>query len=276
MFPFVLLVNGANTTAGIIQFVHGCIETVWSVEDDSVLSFSAISRARQETSVNVPKAVSISREQLVQFTTRKSGGRSTNWCGLVFNLVLVDCNLALRVLITCVANNRGTWPAAALTAVVCGVSFLRAFSSSCWWAHVRVVCCAQRAVVIGVGDGVDRLGIHDFEFLSVLFRFKRAPSVLPPTVGEMGLEAHLQQAVLLKKVVDAMKDLCKDVNFECSEKGIEVQSMDSSHVALVSVLLREAAFSDFKCERAASLGMNVDSLGKIFKMVSAGDALKLR
>jgi proliferating cell nuclear antigen len=92
----------------------------------------------------------------------------------------------------------------------------------------------------------------------------------------MGLEAHLQQAVLLKKVVDAMKDLCKDVNFECSEKGIEVQSMDSSHVALVSVLLREAAFSDFKCDRAASLGMNVDSLGKIFKMVSAGDALKLR
>jgi len=26
----------------------------------------------------------------------------------------------------------------------------------------------------------------------------------------MVLEAHLQQAVLLKKVVDAMKDLCKD------------------------------------------------------------------
>ena len=40
----------------------------------------------------------------------------------------------------------------------------------------------------------------------------------------MGLEAHLQQAVLLKKVVDAMKDLCKDVNFDCSEKGLHVQS----------------------------------------------------
>merc|ERR1719414_2042674 len=110
----------------------------------------------------------------------------------------------------------------------------------------------------------------------VLFRFKRAPSLLPPSVGEMGLEAHLQQAVLLKKVVDAMKDLCKDVNLECSEKGIQVQSMDSSHVALVSVLLRESAFADFKCDRAASLGMNVDSLGKIFKMCGSGDSLKLR
>merc|ERR1712124_87806 len=88
--------------------------------------------------------------------------------------------------------------------------------------------------------------------------------------------AHLQQAVLLKKVVDAMKELCKDVNFDCSEKGLQVQSMDSSHVALVSLLLRESAFSDFKCDRATSLGMNVDSLGKIFKMCGPTDSLKLR
>merc|ERR1711871_997035 len=89
-------------------------------------------------------------------------------------------------------------------------------------------------------------------------------------------EAHLQQAVLLKKVVDAMKDLCKDVNFDCSEKGIQVQSMDSSHVALVSLLLRESAFADFKCDRPTSLGMNVESLGKIFKMCGTNDSLKMR
>merc|ERR1711907_136440 len=90
------------------------------------------------------------------------------------------------------------------------------------------------------------------------------------------LEAHLQQAILLKKVVDAMKDLCKDVNFDCSEKGMQVQSMDSSHVALVSLLLRESAFADFKCDRPTSLGMNVDSLGKILKMCGQNDSLKLR
>jgi len=99
----------------------------------------------------------------------------------------------------------------------------------------------------------------------------------PPFLSsKMVLEAHLQQAVLLKKVVDAMKDLCKDVNFDCSEKGIQVQSMDSSHVALVSLLLRESAFSDFKCDRATSLGMNVDSLGKIFKMCGPTDSLKIK
>jgi len=92
----------------------------------------------------------------------------------------------------------------------------------------------------------------------------------------MVLEAHLQSAGLLKKVVDAMKDLCKDVNFDCSEKGLQVQSMDSSHVALVSMFLRESAFTEFKCDRATSLGMNVESLGKIMKMCGPNDALKIR
>merc|ERR1711941_31921 len=61
-----------------------------------------------------------------------------------------------------------------------------------------------------------------------------------------------------------------------SEKGIQVQSMDSSHVALVSLLLRECAFSDFKCDRPASLGMNVESLSKVFKICGPQDSLKLK
>merc|ERR1719473_1006225 len=72
-----------------------------------------------------------------------------------------------------------------------------------------------------------------------------------------------------------MKDLCKDVNFDCSEKGLQVQSMDSSHVALVSLLFRESAFQAFQCDRPTSLGMNVDSLSKILKMCGPSDSLKI-
>jgi len=90
------------------------------------------------------------------------------------------------------------------------------------------------------------------------------------------LEAHLQQSVLLKKVVDAMKDLCKDVNFDCSEKGLQVQSMDSSHVALVSLILREKAFQEYKCDRATTLGMNMEAVSKVMKMCNPTDVLKLR
>merc|ERR1712100_693169 len=47
-------------------------------------------------------------------------------------------------------------------------------------------------------------------------------------------------------------------------------------MGLVSMLLRESAFADFKCDRPTSLGMNVDSLAKIFKMCGPNDSLKLR
>merc|ERR1712066_883329 len=46
--------------------------------------------------------------------------------------------------------------------------------------------------------------------------------------------------------------------------------------ALVSLMLRESAFSEFKCDRPASLGMNVDSLGKILKMCGPSDSLKMK
>jgi len=39
--------------------------------------------------------------------------------------------------------------------------------------------------------------------------------------------------------------------------------MDNSHIAFISLLLRESGFFDFKRERPTSLGMNVDSLAKI-------------
>jgi len=92
----------------------------------------------------------------------------------------------------------------------------------------------------------------------------------------MVLEFTLAQSSILKKTIEAMKELCKEINFDCSEKGIEVQSMDSSHVALVSLILREKAFQDYKCDRTTTLGMNMDAVSKVMKMVNDKDVLKLR
>jgi proliferating cell nuclear antigen len=36
----------------------------------------------------------------------------------------------------------------------------------------------------------------------------------------------------------AIKELVTDANFECNEEGINLQAMDNSHVALVSVLIQ--------------------------------------
>jgi len=65
--------------------------------------------------------------------------------------------------------------------------------------------------------------------------------------------------------LDGVTDLCKNINFDGSEKRLQVQSMDCCfYVAFVSLLLREFAFSDFKRQRPTSLGVKVDSLAQIF------------
>lgn len=52
------------------------------------------------------------------------------------------------------------------------------------------------------------------------------------------IEAKLTQGNLLKKILEAIKDLVTDANFDCSPTGISLQAMDSSHVSLVHMLLR--------------------------------------
>ena len=54
----------------------------------------------------------------------------------------------------------------------------------------------------------------------------------------MGFEAKLAQAALLKKLIDSIKDLVSDANWECSGTGINLQAMDTSHVSLVQLVLK--------------------------------------
>ncbi|KAF2874816.1 proliferating cell nuclear antigen, N-terminal domain-containing protein [Massariosphaeria phaeospora] len=90
------------------------------------------------------------------------------------------------------------------------------------------------------------------------------------------LEARLGQAALLKKVVDAIKDLVQDCNFDCNDSGIALQAMDNSHVALVSMLLRSEAFSPFRCDRNIALGINLSSLTKVLRAAQSEDILTLK
>lgn len=90
------------------------------------------------------------------------------------------------------------------------------------------------------------------------------------------LEARLSEALVLKKVLDAVKELVTDANFDCSDDGISLQAMDNSHVALVALLLRAEGFENFRCDRSLSLGINVTSLSKIVRTADNSDALTLK
>lgn len=73
-------------------------------------------------------------------------------------------------------------------------------------------------------------------------------------------EARLTQGNLLKKVVDAIKDLVTDANFDCSGAGFNLQAMDNSHVSLVAMQLRADGFEHFRCDRNLSMGKNAVDL----------------
>ncbi|KAF5349914.1 hypothetical protein D9756_009306 [Leucocoprinus leucothites] len=90
------------------------------------------------------------------------------------------------------------------------------------------------------------------------------------------LEAKLREAAILKKLLDAIKELVTDANFECNEEGINLQAMDNSHVALVAVQLEAAGFRLFRCDRPMPLGVNLTSLTKVLKCAKDDDMVTLK
>ena len=77
-------------------------------------------------------------------------------------------------------------------------------------------------------------------------------------------------------MVDAIKDLVQDCNFDCNDSGIALQAMDNSHVALVSMMLKAEGFSPFRCDRNIALGINLTSLTKVLRAAQNEDILTLK
>jgi proliferating cell nuclear antigen len=89
-------------------------------------------------------------------------------------------------------------------------------------------------------------------------------------------EARLTQGSLLKKVLDAIKDLVTDANFDCSSTGFALQAMDSSHVSLVALNLRSDGFEHFRCDRNISMGMNLGNMNKMLKCAGNDDVITMK
>lgn len=90
------------------------------------------------------------------------------------------------------------------------------------------------------------------------------------------LEARLAQSNLLKRIVEAIRELVNDARFDCDDNGISLQVMDQSHVALVMFSLRQEAFESYRCDRNIPLGINLTSLSKILKCAGNDDTITLR
>lgn len=75
-------------------------------------------------------------------------------------------------------------------------------------------------------------------------------------------EARLVQGSILKKVLEALKDLINEACWDISSSGVNLQSMDSSHVSLVQLTLRSEGFDTYRCDRNLAMGVNLTRLAR--------------
>ncbi|XP_017847004.2 proliferating cell nuclear antigen [Drosophila busckii] len=88
-------------------------------------------------------------------------------------------------------------------------------------------------------------------------------------------EARLGSTLLLKKIVDALRDMLNQTTLDCSDSGIQLQSMDNSHVSLVALSLQVDCFEKYRCDKNVSLGVDLKSLAKVLKCASGDDAVTI-
>ncbi|MFH4976580.1 hypothetical protein AB6A40_003289 [Gnathostoma spinigerum] len=89
-------------------------------------------------------------------------------------------------------------------------------------------------------------------------------------------EAKLASSALLKKIVEAIKDLVTDAPFDCNENAVCLQAMDSSHVALVSLKLSSGLFESYRCDRTINLGLSLATLAKALKCANNDDTCMMK
>jgi proliferating cell nuclear antigen len=90
------------------------------------------------------------------------------------------------------------------------------------------------------------------------------------------LEALIAEGGMFKRLMDSIKDLITDVNFECKSEGIYAQAMDSSHVSLVALEMKHSGFEHYRTDRTTTLGVNMGSMLKILKCAGNDDAITLK
>jgi len=87
--------------------------------------------------------------------------------------------------------------------------------------------------------------------------------------------AVCEKSSTLKKIVDALKDLCKETNVNITtEEGMIVKAMDSSHVSLFHLQLKDI-FTEFSVDMPVAIAFSLDHLSKILKVCDNDATLKM-
>lgn len=90
------------------------------------------------------------------------------------------------------------------------------------------------------------------------------------------MELLFETASTFKKIIDAIRELIVDANFDCTPNGISLQAMDSAHVSLCSLQINASGLVKYNCPSPISIGINIPTLAKILKCAGNEDQLCIK
>ena len=89
------------------------------------------------------------------------------------------------------------------------------------------------------------------------------------------IEIKTVQSAAFRVLIEALKEILTDANFEFDESGIKIIAMDSSHTVLVHLKLSSENFEHFSCKKKRVLGVNMLNMFKLIKTMGNNDSLTL-
>lgn len=84
------------------------------------------------------------------------------------------------------------------------------------------------------------------------------------------MDIKFEKAIVLKQIIESIKDLVTDSIIDFTKDGIILQAMDSGHVSLCSLYL------NYKCKENISIGISLVNIGLILKCAKNDDSVILR
>lgn len=81
---------------------------------------------------------------------------------------------------------------------------------------------------------------------------------------------------LFRKIIDSLSEIVDQMEIKCSDSGLNIQVMDSMHVALADVFLSRDTFSNYRCDRDVELGIPIKHFLTVLKGISLEEKSILR
>ena len=91
----------------------------------------------------------------------------------------------------------------------------------------------------------------------------------------MYFSATFSDATLFQKTIGVLHDLISECSVTISPEGIYIQSMDTSHVSLISAAWPASKFAKYEAQGTSILGVNVGNFLKLLKCCNKSDQVIL-